>query len=108
MTHPIYHIDKGLGIVSVEMSDYLGLITVRKNVFNQRDAFVCGEGMVNQPFPGWEARTVHEKCQAQKQMSTRTDGKQTGWEELSRFLKPPGVSEDLGPSSIVSMPTAHL
>ena len=36
------------------------------------------------------------------------DEKLTGWEELARLLKPPGVSEDPDPSSVVSMPTVHL
>ena len=105
--HLIYHIYKGLGIVSTEMSDYLGLITVRNNGFDQRDALACGKGRTDQLFPGWEVRTVRENCQAHKQMSTRTDGRQTGWEELSRLLKPPGVSEDPGPSSVVSMSITH-
>ena len=57
----IYHVDKGLGIDSVEMSDYLGLITVRNNGLDQRDTPVSGKGRADQLFPGWGARTVHEK-----------------------------------------------
>ena len=57
----IYHVDKGLGIDSVEMPDYLGLITVRNNGFDQRDTLVNGKGGTDQLFPGWGARTVHEK-----------------------------------------------
>ena len=41
-------------------------------------------------------------------MITGMDEKLTGREELAKLLKPPGVSEDLGSSSVVSMSIACL
>ena len=59
-THLVYHVNKGLGIVSTEMPDYLDLIMVRKNGFDQRDALVKGKCRTDQLFPGWRA-AVHEE-----------------------------------------------
>ena len=57
-TRLVYHINKGLGIVSTEMPDDLDLIKVRKNGFDQRDALVSGKCGTDQLFPSWRT-AVH-------------------------------------------------
>jgi hypothetical protein len=42
-TYLIYHVNKGLGITSKEMSDRLDLITVREDGRYQRGALVRGK-----------------------------------------------------------------
>ena len=41
-------------------------------------------------------------------MISGTGEKLTGWEELAKLPKPPGVSEDPGSSSVVSTSTTRL
>jgi hypothetical protein len=62
-TYFVYHIDKCLGIVSGEMSSHLNLIGVREDGYYQRDAFVRGEGTIDQSLPGRRITlriTIHE------------------------------------------------
>jgi hypothetical protein len=48
-----YRIDSVLGIVPEEISSHPDLVMVREDRRNQRDAFVRGESMADQLFPGW-------------------------------------------------------
>jgi hypothetical protein len=62
-THLIYHIDKGLGIVPREVPNDFDLIAVREDLRDQRDAFVSGEAVTDQPFPSWVlAVNKHKKA----------------------------------------------
>ena len=54
-THIVYHIDKGLSIITIETSDHFDLILAREDGRNQGDPFKCGEGAENQTFPAWRA-----------------------------------------------------
>jgi len=45
----------------MEAFNHLGLIMVREYCRDYRDAFVYGEGMVDQLFPGWDV-TSHERA----------------------------------------------
>ena len=58
-TYLVYHVNKGLGIISREMSDHLNLITVREDGRYQRSAFVHRKGIADQPFPSGKIAT-HE------------------------------------------------
>jgi len=49
----VYDIDKVLGIVSREVLDHLNLVAVREDTRDKGNSFVRGEGMADQPFPGW-------------------------------------------------------
>ena len=60
VTYLVYHIDKGLGIVSGKMLDHLNLIIVQEDCCDQGNALFCGEGTADQPFPGW-ILAGHEK-----------------------------------------------
>ena len=60
-TYLIYHIDKDLGIISGEVPHHLSLISVGKDCRDQRDAFICGDRLADQPFPGW-IFTVHNEA----------------------------------------------
>ena len=60
-THIVYHIDKGLSIISREISDHVDAITVREDGHYQSDAFLCGKRIADQPFPDWDV-TAHEKA----------------------------------------------
>ena len=57
----VYHVDKGLSVVSAEALYYLDLVRVGEGGRQQKYAFIRGEGMVDELFPGWGARTAHEK-----------------------------------------------
>jgi hypothetical protein len=47
----VYHVDKGLGVVSTEISNHLDLIMIREDGRYQRDAITCGKGIADQqPF----------------------------------------------------------
>ena len=59
-THIVYHIDEDLSIISREISDHFDAIAVREDGHYQGDAFLWGEGITDQPFPGWDV-TAHEK-----------------------------------------------
>ena len=48
----VYHVDKDLGIIPIEMFNRLGLIVVREYCCDHRDALVHGEGMTDQLLPG--------------------------------------------------------
>jgi len=51
----VYDIDKVLGIVAREVFDHLNLVAVREDSRDQGDAFVRGEGIADQPIPGWKS-----------------------------------------------------
>ena len=53
-THFVYHVNKGLSIISREMSDHLDLIAVREDGRYQGGALVRGKGIADQPVPGGE------------------------------------------------------
>jgi len=48
----VYHINKVLGVIPTEVSDYLDLILAHQNCLNQGDDFVREEGTTGQAFPG--------------------------------------------------------
>ena len=48
----VYHVDKGLGIVSREAFDFLYLRRVREDRLYQGDAPVLGKGVADQSLPG--------------------------------------------------------
>ena len=56
----INHINKGLSVVPAQTLDRLSLITVREDVCDQGNAFICGERTVNQAFPRWSAAACEE------------------------------------------------
>ena len=49
----VYDINKVLGVVAREVFNHLNLVVVREDGRDQRDAFIRGEGVTNQSFPGW-------------------------------------------------------
>lgn len=50
-THPVNHINEGLGIVSGEIFKHRKLITIREDGLDQINAFMCRKGGADQPFP---------------------------------------------------------
>ena len=52
-TYGVHLIDKNLGIIPREIFDHLNQVILQKYCSDQRYAFVRGEGMIDQPFPGW-------------------------------------------------------
>jgi len=56
----VHCIEEGLGDFSREAPDHLDLILVREYRRDQRDALVCGEGTLDQLFPGWKS-TAHRE-----------------------------------------------
>jgi hypothetical protein len=46
-TYLIYHVDKGLGVVSAESSDHLDLIAIREDGCYQRGAITRGKGIAD-------------------------------------------------------------
>ena len=46
-THLVYHVDKGLGVVSTEITDQLELVLARESCPNQRNDIVLGKGVTN-------------------------------------------------------------
>ena len=65
----IYRINESLCITLGELSNHFSLIVVQEDRRDQRDALVHGEGMTNQPFPGFTARE-----EAVKLMDVRSSG----------------------------------
>ena len=59
--HLIYGINKSLRINPRELSNCINLIVVQENRRDQRDALVHGEGVTDQPFPGWDF-AAHEEA----------------------------------------------
>jgi hypothetical protein len=46
-TYLVYHVDKGLGIVSTEISNRLDLIMIQEDGRYQRDAIMCGKAVAD-------------------------------------------------------------
>ena len=104
-THSVYHIDKCLCIASSETFDHFNLIMVQEDCSDQGDALVCGEGLGNQPLPGWVFTARKKAVKLTDAGVARMNGKLTGQGVLPRLLKPPGASEVHEPSSVASAPT---
>lgn len=51
-TYRVYRVNKGLGVISGEISDRLGRIMIGENGHYQRDALVRGKGITDQLLPG--------------------------------------------------------
>jgi hypothetical protein len=96
-----------MSIVSGDIFDRIDLVITGEYRRDQRDALGRGEGVTDQPFPGW-IFTAHEKAVQPTIVDPRVNGIPTGRGESARLLKFPGANEVHYPSNVASVSTNFL
>ena len=70
MTHPIYHVDKGLSVALLEKIDHIDHLPVREDCLDERGELILGNCTVDQLLPclfvgvdrdGWIGEIVTHK-----------------------------------------------
>ena len=103
----VHHINKGMGIVSGDIFDRIDLVITGEYRRDQRDALGRGEGVTDQPFPGW-IFTAHEKAVQPTIVDPRVNEILTGRGAPARLLKCPGANEGHHPNNVASVSTNFL